>query len=145
MKQIVTPEVPEPPTLVTPETPKALSGVHFECKNKNTDFKDNKEAHGMSKQIKHPAVYILSNKPRGTLYIGVTSDLPKRIWEHKNNVVPGFSHRYSLHNLVYFEAHLTMDSAIVREKSLKKWRRVWKFRLIETANPEWRDLYEEMG
>ena len=91
--------------------------------------------------MKQPAVYILSSKPRGTLYIGVTSDLIKRIWEHKNDLVSGFTKKYSVHQLVYYELHETMDSANLREKQLKKWNRIWKIRLIEESNPEWKDLY----
>jgi putative endonuclease len=92
-----------------------------------------------------PAVYILASRRNGTLYIGVTSDLKKRIWEHKNDVVEGFTKRYSVHTLVYYELHGTMDSAITREKQLKKWRRSWKLALIECENPNWRDLYEDLG
>jgi len=88
-----------------------------------------------------PAVYILANKRNGTLYIGVTSDLVKRIWEHRNNVVKGFTKRYSVHQLVYYELHQTMESAITREKMLKNWKRVWKLQLIERSNPNWQDLY----
>jgi putative endonuclease len=92
-----------------------------------------------------PYVYILSSGPNGTLYIGVTSDLPKRIWEHKNDVVEGFTQKYKVHNLVWFEAHETMGNAIEREKNIKKWNRKWKLRLIEQSNPSWRDLYEEVA
>jgi len=93
----------------------------------------------MSKQ---PAVYILASKRNGTLYIGVTSDLPKRAWEHKNDVVEGFTKRYSVHRLVYYELHADMGSAIRREKHMKKWNRAWKLELIEKQNPDWRDLWE---
>lgn len=91
-----------------------------------------------------PCVYILASQPNGTLYIGVTSDLGKRVWEHKNDVVAGFTRKYSVHTLVWYEAHETMESAILREKVLKKWNRKWKIRLIESLNPEWRDLYEDI-
>jgi len=91
---------------------------------------------------KQPAVYIISNKRNGTLYIGVTSALVKRVWEHKNNLVEGFSKRYGLHQLVWHEAHENMESAITREKQIKKWNREWKMRLIEEMNPDWKDLYE---
>lgn len=94
--------------------------------------------------IKQPAVYIITNKQSGTLYIGVTSNLIKRIWEHKNNFVSGFSKQHKLHRLVYFEAHFNMYSAITREKSMKRWKRNWKIELIEKLNPEWRDLYNEI-
>ena len=92
-----------------------------------------------------PCVYILSSGPNGTLYIGVTSDLPKRIWEHKNDIVEGFTQKYEVHNLVWFEAHETMENAIEREKNIKKWNRKWKLRLIEQSNPSWRDVYEEVA
>jgi len=90
---------------------------------------------------KQPAVYILANKRNGTLYVGVTSDLIKRIWQHKNNVVKGFTERYSIHQLVWYELHETMESAIRKEKMLKNWKRVWKLELIEKSNPNWQDLY----
>ena len=93
---------------------------------------------------KKPAVYIVANKRNGTLYIGVTSDLVKRIWEHKNNVVEGFTKRYKVHRLVWFELHETMESAITREKRLKNWKRKWKMELIEGINPDWEDLYHRV-
>jgi putative endonuclease len=89
-------------------------------------------------------VYILANKRNGTLYTGVTSNLPKRIWEHKNNVVEGFTNQYGVHILVWYEVHETMDSAILREKRIKKWNREWKIRMIEKDNPHWRDLYPDL-
>lgn len=90
---------------------------------------------------RQPAVYILANKRNGTLYVGVTSDLIKRIWQHKNNVVKGFTERYSVHQLVWYELYETMESAIGKEKMLKNWKRVWKLELIERSNPNWQDLY----
>ena len=93
----------------------------------------------MSKQ---PAVYILASKRNGTLYIGVTNDLPKRAWEHKNDVVEGFTKRYRVHRLVYYELHEDMESAIRREKHMKKWNRAWKLELIEKQNPDWSDVWE---
>ena len=90
-------------------------------------------------------VYILASKRNGTLYIGVTSDLAKRIWEHRNGVVEGFSHRYEVDKLVYCEPFDDAESAITREKQMKKWRRAWKIELIENSNPEWRDLYDEIN
>jgi len=90
---------------------------------------------------RQPAVYILASRRNGTLYIGVTSDLVKRIWEHKNNVAEGFTKRYGVHDLVWYEPHETMESAIHREKGLKEWKRAWKLKLIEADNPDWRDLY----
>jgi len=91
---------------------------------------------------KKPAVYILASKKNGTLYIGVTSDLVKRIWEHKNNLVEGFTKRYDVHHLVWYELHEEMASAIERERNLKEWKRSWKLRLIESSNPDWQDLYD---
>jgi putative endonuclease len=92
----------------------------------------------MSKQ---PAVYLLSSKRNGTLYVGVTSNLVKRVWEHRNNLVEGFTKRYGVHQLVWYELHENMDSAIKREKRLKDWKRKWKVQLIESTNPNWEDLY----
>ena len=94
--------------------------------------------------MKDPAVYILASKYNGTLYIGVTSNLVKRIWEHKSNVVEGFTHKHSVHLLVYFEQHDSIIDAISREKQLKRWQRNWKVKLIEKNNPQWRDLYSEI-
>ncbi|HSX63643.1 MAG TPA: GIY-YIG nuclease family protein [Pseudoxanthomonas sp.] len=91
-----------------------------------------------------PCVYILASKRNGTLYIGVTSDLPARIWQHKNDQVPGFTRRYGVHTLVWYEAHDSMDSAISREKAVKEWQRAWKIALIEDTNPYWRDLYPDV-
>ena len=93
---------------------------------------------------KQPAVYILASKRNGTLYIGVTSDLKKRAWEHKNDQVDGFSKKYGVHDLVYYELHENMMSAITREKQIKKWNRAWKLELIEKENSDWRDLWEEI-
>ena len=90
---------------------------------------------------RQPCVYMLASKHNGTLYIGVTSDLIKRVWQHRNQVVKGFTSRHRIHDLVWYEQHETMESAILREKQLKEWKRVWKLRLIEGENPEWRDLY----
>jgi len=90
------------------------------------------------------AVYILASKRNGTLYVGVTSNLPKRVWEHKEGVVDGFSKEYGVKSLVWYEVHDNAESAITREKQIKKWNRIWKLSLIETKNPEWRDLYAEI-
>ena len=92
----------------------------------------------MSKQ---PCVYILTSDRNGTLYVGATSNLIKRVWEHKNGMVPGFTKRYNVHNLVWYEMHDSMESAIAREKAIKEWKRRWKLELIERENPEWKDLY----
>jgi putative endonuclease len=100
------------------------------------------EVNAMEKQ---PCVYILTNKRNGTLYVGVTSNLPKRIWEHNNKVVKGFTLKYGLNRLVWYERHETMGSAIQREKAMKFWLRQWKLKTIEEMNPDWRDLYEELN
>ena len=89
-------------------------------------------------------VYILASKKNGTLYIGITDDLPGRVYEHKNDMVDGFTKKYKVHRLVYYEGHEDVKQAILREKQLKKWKRQWKIRLIEKENPEWRDLYEDL-
>jgi len=93
---------------------------------------------------KQPAVYILASKPNGTLYVGGTSDLLKRCWEHKNDLVDGFTKRYGVHRLVHFELHSDMTSAITREKQLKKWNRAWKLKLIQKHKPDWQDLWQEI-
>lgn len=94
--------------------------------------------------MKKPCVYILASAPRGTLYIGVTSDLIARVWQHKEGLVDGFTKQYAVHHLVYFEQCEDMLTAIAREKQLKKWNRAWKLELIENTNPQWRDLYFEL-
>ena len=94
--------------------------------------------------MKQACIYILANKSRGTLYIGVTSDLTARIWQHKNDLVAGFTEKYQVHMLVYYEMHETMLDAIQREKQLKKWNREWKIRLIEEFNATWADLYAQI-
>ena len=91
---------------------------------------------------KHFYVYILASKRNGTLYIGVTSNLPQRIWQHKNDQMDGFSKKYKVKQLVFFEKHETAESAIIREKQIKKWNRAWKLKLIEKDNPEWKELYD---
>ena len=93
---------------------------------------------------RRPCVYLLASHRNGTLYAGVTSHLPARIWQHRNGVVEGFTQRHRVHILVWFELHETMESAIAREKALKAWRRAWKVELIEASNPYWRDLYPEI-
>ncbi len=94
--------------------------------------------------MKSPCVYILANNPIGTLYIGVTSDLVQRVWQHKSDFEEGFTKDYGVHRLVWYEVHETMESAIAREKALKKWNRAWKIELIEKTNPKWTDLYDEI-
>ena len=92
-----------------------------------------------------PCVYILASGRNGTLYLGVTSNLMKRVWLHKQDALEGFSSRYGVHLLVWFEMHATMLSAIAREKAVKNWKRDWKVRLIERTNPLWRDLYADIS
>ena len=94
--------------------------------------------------MKQYYVYILASKRNGTLYIGVTSDLIRRTYEHKNNLLPGFTTKYNVHHLVYFEPYADIEAAIRREKQLKKWNRKWKLNLIEKRNPDWNDLYDEL-
>ena len=93
---------------------------------------------------RQPAVYILASKQNGTLYIGVTSDLGRRVWQHKQDMTESFTKKYGVHRLVYYEMHVDMLSAITREKQLKKWNREWKLQLIEEKNPEWRDLWDDI-
>ena len=93
---------------------------------------------------KQPAVYILANRRNGALYTGVTSNLPARVWQHRNDVTEGFTKKYGVHTLVYFELHDEMASAISREKQIKNWQRKWKAKLIEKQNPTWRDLYDDL-
>ena len=104
----------------------------------------------MSSTSRHKArkqyyVYILASRRNGTLYVGTTSDLVKRVHDHKNDLIEGFTKKYRVHRLVYYESTPDVDGAIVREKRLKKWRRKWKMKLIEEGNPEWRDLYLDLA
>jgi putative endonuclease len=94
---------------------------------------------------RQPCVYILARASHSTLYTGVTSNLPGRIWQHREAVVAGFTKRYGIKRLVWFEAHETMESAILREKRIKRWPRAWKYELIHEQNPAWRDLAEDFG
>ena len=94
--------------------------------------------------MKQYYIYILTNRKKGVLYIGVTGNLIKRIWEHKNKVINGFSKKYNTDKLVYVENYTDPESAILREKRLKKWKRDWKIKLIESNNPEWKDLYDSL-
>ncbi|KUJ84956.1 GIY-YIG nuclease [Microbulbifer flavimaris] len=93
---------------------------------------------------RQPTVYILASKGNGTLYTGVTSDLVKRVWQHREELAEGFTKKYSVKTLVWFEQHSTMETAITSEKLIKNWKRAWKIRLIKESNPEWRDLYQEI-
>jgi putative endonuclease len=95
----------------------------------------------MAKQY---TVYILASKRNGTLYIGVTSNLVQRIWQHRNKLIDSFSKKYNVTQLVYFEQHQDIEQAIIREKQLKKWNRKWKLNLIEKDNPEWIDLWDQV-
>ena len=99
---------------------------------------------GSHEMPKLPCVYILASRRNGTLYVGVTSDLAKRAWIHKNDLVDGFTKRYQVHTLVWYEVHETMESAIKREKEIKKWNRKWKLVLIEKLNPCWQDLFNDL-
>jgi putative endonuclease len=94
--------------------------------------------------MKQPCVYVLASQRNGTLYIGVTSNLVQRIWQHKESQAEGFTKKYGVKLLVWFELHETIMSAISREKAIKEWKREWKLELIEKTNPDWRDLYEEI-
>ena len=89
-------------------------------------------------------VYILARRKRGTLYVGLTSDIVRRAWEHRNHALPGYTARYGIDRLVWCEQHPEFASAVEREKKIKRWRRAWKYALIETENPDWRDLYEDL-
>ncbi len=89
-----------------------------------------------------PCVYLLASGRNGTLYVGVTSNLIKRVWEHKHHAAKGFTSKYGVHALVWYEVHETMESAIYREKAIKNWKRSWKINVIESTNPQWRDLYD---
>jgi putative endonuclease len=91
-----------------------------------------------------PAVYLLTNRQNGTLYTGVTSHLIQRIWQHREGTIKGFTQRYRIKILVWYELHSTMEHAIRREKAIKEWKRHWKVELIESMNPAWRDLYEDI-
>jgi len=94
--------------------------------------------------MKRPCVYILASRRNGTLYVGVTAEIVSRVWDHRSGAVDGFTKTYGVHLLVYVEFHETMAEAILREKQIKEWRRTWKIELIERANPQWRDLYDDM-
>jgi putative endonuclease len=90
-------------------------------------------------------VYLLSSKPNGTLYVGSTRDLIKRVWEHKQKAVPGFTKKYGVDRLVWFEQHASLETAYVRERQIKEWKRAWKIQLIEADNPQWIDLYASLS
>jgi putative endonuclease len=94
--------------------------------------------------MKEAYVYMMASKKNGTLYIGVTSDLVKRVYEHKQGIVDGFTKKYDIHQLVWYEYHAAISEAILRERQIKKWKRAWKIELIEKNNPLWRDLYDDI-
>jgi putative endonuclease len=94
--------------------------------------------------VKQPCVYLLASSKNGTLYVGVTSDIIKRVWEHKSDLAEGFTKKYGVHMLVWYEMHENMESAISREKTIKGWKRQWKLELIEKENPAWTDLYDNL-
>ena len=100
---------------------------------------------GGDRMMRKPCVYVLASRRNGTLYIGVTSNLAERVWQHKNGLLEGFTKRYGVHVLVWYEVHETMGSAVARERALKEWNRAWKLRLIEESNPKWEDLYDSLG
>jgi putative endonuclease len=99
----------------------------------------------MPARERQPCVYILASKRNGTLYVGVTSDAVRRVWQHKTDAIEGFTSKYAVKRLVYLEMHATMPDAILREQQLKAWKRGWKLALIERDNPEWRDLYDDIA
>jgi putative endonuclease len=101
-------------------------------------------ADSWSMRLKNPTVYILASRKNGTLYIGVTSDLRGRLWKHRMGITGGFVAKYAVYSLVYFEFHDSMLQAIRREKQLKEWKRLWKIRLIEEKNPDWKDMRENI-
>jgi putative endonuclease len=96
----------------------------------------------VTRTMKRPCVYILASKPYGTLYVGVTSDIAQRMAQHQQGLIEGFTKKYSIKTLVYYEMHDVMDTAIAREKRLKRWRREWKYRIIEQMNPTWVNLFD---
>ncbi len=93
---------------------------------------------------KNSFVYMLASQRNGTIYVGVTSDMVKRVWQHKNDFIDGFTKQHGVHMLVWFERHENMESAITREKRIKAWKRLWKLNLIESENPDWNDLFDQI-
>ena len=119
-------------------------GGQRSCHSRETCPRENGERESLKTLMKEYYVYILTNKRNSTLYIGITSDLSKRVYEHKNKLVKGFTQKYNIDKLVYYEAYNDAIEAITREKRMKKWKRQWKIELIEKINLEWRDLYCEV-
>jgi putative endonuclease len=107
-------------------------------------MRESRDESNVNSIMKNYYIYILASKKNGTLYIGITGDLIKRIDEHKQNTVAGFTKKYNVHTLVYYEVFQDIEEAILREKQMKKWNRSWKINLIEEKNPEWKDLYSEI-
>jgi len=107
-------------------------------------MRESRDEGNVNRIMKNYYIYILASKKNGTLYIGVTGDLIKRVDEHKQNTVAGFTKKYNVHTLVYYEVFQDIEEAILREKQMKKWNRSWKINLIEEKNPEWKDLYSEI-
>ena len=96
------------------------------------------------RRTRQPCVYLLTSRPGGPLYVGVTSNLIQRVWQHRSHFAEGFTDRYNIARLVWYEQHETMESAITREKAIKRWNRAWKVQLIDEQNPSWRDLYDDV-
>ena len=107
-------------------------------------MQNSRRSGGSRNPDRQPCVYLLASKRNGTLYLGVTSNLVQRVWQHKSRLVEGFTKRYIVHILVWYEGHATMESAIAHEKTMKGWKRAWKLALIAESNPQWNDLYEEL-
>ena len=130
----------------TPGTESVAGGQHYWIPAFAGMTGEGRNDGGVQKEqyMKEPCVYIMASQRNGTLYVGVTSDLVQRVWQHKDGVFDGFTKRYKVHLLVWYELHDTMENAILREKALKEWRRRWKLELIERDNPGWKDLYETL-
>ena len=132
---------PHPTESVIP----AHAGIHWGGTDRKPPLMSHSRARGnpllWGDMPEQPAVYILASKRNGTLYVGVTGDLVRRVWEHKQDLLEGFTRRYRVHQLVYFELHADMAEAILRERRIKKWNRAWKIELIEKTNPQWNDLW----
>ncbi len=121
-----------------------MSDCHTSPKSKSSSSQRRLGPSPSNITLKQPCVYILASQKNGTLYVGVTSDLAKRAWQHKSDLAEGFTKEHSVHTLVWYEAHETMESAIVREKNIKAWKRLWKLALIESSNPDWNDLFDQI-
>ncbi len=113
--------------------------------NKDTYQRPRRRSGESRNPLRQPCVYLLASSRNGTIYAGVTSNLIQRVWQHKNDQVEGFTRRYGVHTLVWYEAHESMEAAIVREKAIKEWKRAWKMGLVGESNPEWNDLYDDLA